>query len=138
MIRKFNFYVTLSEVSVLIELEKATSVAKYRLIKNVFLIFLFPLYIYITAFKWNWKNRQPSQLDHFMKEDSRIDLRPKTTNNKRMQIVLEKVGEVVYYIDTWSIAVAVCTEFYLMVMQGFFLPKTSIFESQFVYIQGLF
>ena len=73
-----------------------------------------------------------------MKEDSRIDLRPKTTNNKKMQIVLEKVGEVVYYIDTWSIAVAVCTEFYLMVMQGFFLPKTSIFESQFVYIQGLF
>ena len=39
---KFNFCLTSSKISILIELEKATQVAKYRLIKNVFLIFLFP------------------------------------------------------------------------------------------------
>ena len=36
-------------------------------------------------------------------------------------------------IDIWFITVGVCTEFCLMVMQDFFLPKTSFFQSQFVY-----
>ena len=49
-----------------------------------------------------------------------------------MQTVLEEVGEVVYYIDTWFIAFGVCSEFFLIVMQDFFLPKTSFFQSQFI------
>ena len=51
-----------------------------------------------------------------------------------MQTVLEGVGEVVYYIDTWFIAFGVCLEFGLMLIQDFFLPKTSFFQSQFVYL----
>ena len=35
--------------------------------------------------------------------------------------------------DTWFTTIGVCTEFCLMVMQDFFLPKTSFFQSQFVY-----
>ena len=38
-------------------------------------------------------------------------VRPKSINNKSIQFVLEEVGEVVYYIDTWFIAVGVCTGF---------------------------
>ena len=40
---------------------------------------------------------------------------------------------VVYYIDTWFIPTGVSTEISLMVMQNFFLLKTSFFQSQFVY-----
>ena len=50
-----------------------------------------------------------------------------------MQTALEEVGEVVYHIDTWFIAVGVCREFYLTVMQDFLFPKISFFKSQFVY-----
>ena len=61
-----------------------------------------------------------------------------------MQIVLEEIGEVIYYIDTWFIAAGVCTEFcnlilnFKMVMQDFFPRKTLFFQIQFVYIQSLF
>ena len=55
-----------------------------------------------------------------------------------MQTVLEEFGEVVNYTDTRFIAVGVCTEFYLMVMQDFFLPKTSFFQNQFVYLYYIF
>ena len=58
----------------------------------------------------------------------------RTTTNKMMQTVLEEVGEVVYYIDTWFIAFGVRSEFCLMLMQDSFLPKTSFFQSQFVYL----
>ena len=34
----------------------------------------------------------------------RIEVQPKTTNNKMMQTALEEIGEVVYYRNTWSIA----------------------------------
>ena len=53
-----------------------------------------------------------------------------------MQTVLEEAGEVGYYIDTWFIAVGVCTEFCLMVMQDFFLPEIPFFKVN-LYIQGL-
>ena len=54
-----------------------------------------------------------------------------------MQTVFEEVEEgegVVYYIETWFIAFDACSEFCLMLMQDFFLPKTSFFQSQFVYL----
>ena len=50
-----------------------------------------------------------------------------------MQTGLEEVRDVVYYIDTWFIAVGVCKEFCFMVMQNFFPPKIFFFKSQFVY-----
>ena len=45
-----------------------------------------------------------------------------------MQTVLEEVGEVLYYIGSWFIAFRVSSEFYLMIMQDFFVPKTSYFK----------
>ena len=44
----------------------------------------------------------------------------------------EEVGEVVCYIV--FIAVGVCTDFCVMIMQDFFLPKASFVQSQFVYL----
>ena len=35
--------------------------------------------------------------------------------------------------STWFVTVVVCTKFCLMVMQDFFLLKTSFFQSQFAY-----
>ena len=35
--------------------------------------------------------------------------------------------------STWFVTVGVCTKFCLMVMQDFFLLKTSFFQSQFAY-----
>ena len=47
--------------------------------------------------------------------------------------ILEEAGEIVYYLDTWFVAVGVCRKFCLMVMSDFFLPKTASFQIQFVY-----
>ena len=61
------------------------------------------------------KNRQPWNILW-----NRIELRPKTTKNKRMQTVLKELGEVIYYIETWL--VFLCSTFCLM--EDFFFPKT--------------
>ena len=51
-----------------------------------------------------------------------------------MQTVLEEVGELLWHIDTWFVTFGVCSEFCLMLMRDFFLPKTSYFQSQLVYL----
>ena len=49
-IYKSNFHVTLRKSSTSIELEKATEIAKYCLVTNLFLIFLFWQYTYTYIF----------------------------------------------------------------------------------------
>ena len=50
-----------------------------------------------------------------------------------MQTVLKEAGEVVYYIDTWFIVFGICM-FRILLIQEFFILKTSFFQGQFVYL----
>lgn len=56
-----------------------------------------------------------------------------------MQTVLKEAGEVVYYIDTWFIVFGICM-FRILLIQEFFILKTSFFQGQFVYLvsQGIY